>query len=205
VPSIIVNSGHGIHAYWRLLDPVSVTALEDRSHFEATVKGFASALGGDTTHDCTRLLRLPGTWNVKDKRNGALEVRCTLLSVDETRVYPLSAFDEWLHSQTEQQAISHREMRVDRVDLLANSYISKNRNQLRIQGALRYLDRDVPDRSRRDFAVLARCIQLGVSREELWQLVHDKSKFATHGETYFQRTFENALKRVGKDVGQTMR
>jgi hypothetical protein len=67
----------------------------------------------------------------------------------------------------------------------------------RIQGLVRYLDREVKDRSRRDFAVLASLVELGLSRAEIWRLVQGRSKFATHGEAYFHVTFENVLNKLG--------
>ena len=59
-PSLMVNSGHGIHAYWLLKEPEMV----DEST-KGILKGLAKHLGADTCFDLSRLLRVPGTKNLK--------------------------------------------------------------------------------------------------------------------------------------------
>lgn len=60
-PTFVVYSGHGYHAYWQLMDPA------DPAQAESLMRAIAQQVGGDHTHDCTRLLRVPGTINYKDK------------------------------------------------------------------------------------------------------------------------------------------
>lgn len=87
-PSVLIQSGGGLHAYW-LLDSPYVTDSPDRldvaKHMQAAWVGL---VGGDPgAHDLTRVLRVPGSWNYKyaPRRPVAWE-RCTL---DCT--YPLTA------------------------------------------------------------------------------------------------------------------
>ncbi|GIW77976.1 MAG: hypothetical protein KatS3mg104_3039 [Phycisphaerae bacterium] len=57
-PSVVVNSGHGAHAYWRLAEPIKV---EDWSTYQQKL---AILLGGDEKiKDAPRLMRLPGFIN----------------------------------------------------------------------------------------------------------------------------------------------
>lgn len=58
-PSIVVASGHGLHVYFLLGDPTSPELLSDLA------RRLALVIGGDHTHDASRLLRLPGTVNRK--------------------------------------------------------------------------------------------------------------------------------------------
>src|SRR5262249_15405544 len=51
------------------------------------------AIGGDSTRDLARLLRLPGTWNRKNERNGQLPVRCEVVDCDPARRYALADFE----------------------------------------------------------------------------------------------------------------
>ena len=85
-PSVIVDSGHGIHAYWLLRDALPTA--------DATLamKGIAKEIGGDHTHDPARVLRLPGTHNHK---NGD-KVPVRLLRLDTTRRYNSSDFAEFI-------------------------------------------------------------------------------------------------------------
>jgi len=202
LPTMIVNSGHGVHAYWRLVNPVSVQKTDKRATFESMVKRFCAELGGDATHDCSRLLRLPGMLNVKNLRNGAPPVPCELLSIVSNRVYPLTAFSQWESEpasplnldgdSSESKSETHRAITAG----FASASVGRSRDQRRIRGVLRLLEDPVADRSVRDFKVVSLLLSLNVSTEEIWTMVHDKSKFADAGEPYFKITIENARRNL---------
>lgn len=64
-PSAMVASGKGLHCYWFLdkpLGPVGIPAIEKLN------KLIAASLGGDSVHDASRVLRVPGTVNRKYDR-----------------------------------------------------------------------------------------------------------------------------------------
>jgi hypothetical protein len=64
-PSILIHSGGGFQPYWLLREPFG---LENGNYarVETIMKGLSLALGGDVgTHDISRILRLPGTFNMK--------------------------------------------------------------------------------------------------------------------------------------------
>lgn len=58
-PSILVDSGNGLHAYWLLRDPVAFRIAS------AAMQGLHKVIGSDHVHDAPRVLRLPGTRNHK--------------------------------------------------------------------------------------------------------------------------------------------
>ncbi len=69
-PSIVVHSGHGLHAYWLLDEPMGQedgAALLTR-RWSNTVGACAHVLGFavDRVHDLSRVLRVPGTFNRKE-------------------------------------------------------------------------------------------------------------------------------------------
>lgn len=77
-PSLFVHSGHGLHAWWIFKEPFLFENPNDRSIVEeycwslqAVIKHAASRKGWclDSTHDITRVLRLPGTINHKNPKN----------------------------------------------------------------------------------------------------------------------------------------
>lgn len=69
-PTIVVNSGHGYHAYWFFREPEDVRDPGVRSKIENILKGLASHLNGDmASAEIARILRAPGTKNRKDKNN----------------------------------------------------------------------------------------------------------------------------------------
>jgi hypothetical protein len=91
-PSILVHSGHGLQAYWLLDKPWIFSGPSDRVEASvlsrmigAAVKQRAEAHGWniDSVHDLARVLRVPGTWNVK----GSAPVQAKLIFFDPHRVY----------------------------------------------------------------------------------------------------------------------
>src|SRR5260221_1084528 len=72
-PTTLVDSGHGIHAYWLFeqVHPVNSGNMLDYEksleYFQRKIIARAQALGYhvDSTYDITRVLRLPGTINYK--------------------------------------------------------------------------------------------------------------------------------------------
>ena len=60
-PSLAVSSGSGVHAYWKLSEPLtSVVEIEQRT------KWLADQLHADKCWNATQILRIPGTFNHKD-------------------------------------------------------------------------------------------------------------------------------------------
>lgn len=68
-PSIVVHSGHGLHAYWLLTEPVAASdgAAGLARRWGATVAACARCLNFtvDSVSDLSRVLRVPGTVNHK--------------------------------------------------------------------------------------------------------------------------------------------
>ena len=61
-PTTVVSSGHGLHLYWVLSeeqDPAELSLMADALQLR---------VGGDACFDAARILRLPGSWNVKDPK-----------------------------------------------------------------------------------------------------------------------------------------
>lgn len=87
-PSALVHSGHGLHAWWFFEEPVPVTA-DNRIQLEASLRGLQKAVASDAVHDLSRVMRLPGSVNVKDP---AAPKRCKLITLDAGRRFRLEDF-----------------------------------------------------------------------------------------------------------------
>jgi len=84
-PTLIIVSGGGVHAYWLLIEPIT-----DMAAWTATMKAIIKATGSDKSiHDAPRVMRLPGTANVKPERPG--RPLCHVVSMNEVR-HPSSVF-----------------------------------------------------------------------------------------------------------------
>jgi hypothetical protein len=64
-PSLIIDSGGGLQAFWRITGAASLADVE------AVNKGLAKRLGGDNCHSIDHLMRVPGTVNYPNAKKRA--------------------------------------------------------------------------------------------------------------------------------------
>jgi putative DNA primase/helicase len=73
-PSVLVHSGHGLHGYWKFTQPWVLETAASREEgkryladFQGTIRKYAVQRGWrlDNTSDLARVLRVPGTLNMK--------------------------------------------------------------------------------------------------------------------------------------------
>jgi hypothetical protein len=89
-PTMLVCSGGGYQAYWTFCEPVRLTS-ETIPHLEGINRALALALGGDTAAtDAARILRLPGTFNMKIAGNPR---PVTIVWCESGLVYTLEDFE----------------------------------------------------------------------------------------------------------------
>lgn len=101
-PTIVINSGGGLHAYWQLEEPADVSSADKYEPVERLCRQLALILAGDTScAEIARILRLPGTFNSKDATlalNDGNPIECEVLS-ETGRVYDIGQISEWLDEQ----------------------------------------------------------------------------------------------------------
>lgn len=92
-PSSIVDSGSGLHAYWFMNETINTSTAEEREQAQELIRNFYGGFAQyakpnefDSTFDITRILRVPGTLNLKDPSNPK-EVK--LLFEDASRKYSI--------------------------------------------------------------------------------------------------------------------
>ena len=187
-PSILIDSGSGVHMYWLLDHAVDVSQEVARRRLESRVQCLQRSLACDATSDVNRLLRLPGFYNVKDARVGQQPALCRIIQCHaarrfELKHFPLHAAKTTVGRSTPGRTGTHR--RGTRVPNPAQA--------MRVVGLL---EANVRDRSRRDFRVVCELVRLGMNADEIWALVASQSKFATNGIAYFRTTLRNAIEVV---------
>jgi hypothetical protein len=80
LPNIIVDSGHGIHSYWTLTNPIPISQwhpMADRLKQLCVEHEFAADQA--ITADAARILRVPGTYNYKDPSH---PIPCRIIKAD---------------------------------------------------------------------------------------------------------------------------
>jgi hypothetical protein len=165
-------------------------------HVQSIIAGIAARVGGDHTHDLARILRLPGTLNRKDQRNGKEPVPCTLVECDPGRRYPLADFERFAEAAPVQpdagegftvKLPSGRKLTMRRRDTLAN---------------LLNVCAVANDRSDADFHACCWALEEGVDKEAVWAEAKDVGKFAERGRPYFDLTWKKAEAKVRVKVHQ---
>lgn len=91
-PTIVIHSGGGFHCYWVLANPIKVSDIGIDA-LEGINKTLSEKLGGDPgTHDISRVLRIPGTFNFKLPDNP----RPVTLISNNHKKYSLKNFEQFI-------------------------------------------------------------------------------------------------------------
>ena len=107
-PSIVIDSGGGLHFYWLLTESIDIrqsadNAAETEESSVAVLKQLAGIMAGDTSVcDLARIMRLPGSHNTKPEvmaTNGGAPAPVVVLSADWQRRHEFSDLVEWLDWQ----------------------------------------------------------------------------------------------------------
>ena len=96
-PTAIVATGGGVHAWWRLSEPL--TNMDIHSAYQ---KALAARLGSDKCiHDAPRLMRLPGFVNTKYDHRPL----CYVAAVDTDNTYSLADFPDPTDEKSERVSV----------------------------------------------------------------------------------------------------
>lgn len=102
-PTVIVDSGGGVQAFWQLAVPLPLLGDNDDervAHAEAQLEPYnvalARAFGGDHCHNIDRIMRLPGTVNIpnrKKMKEGRVRALARLIEFEPSRIYSIEDFE----------------------------------------------------------------------------------------------------------------
>ena len=101
-PTILVDSGHGLHAYWLFKEPWLFETEDERQQAASLMRRFVlslkyhAAMRGwamDSVFDLARVLRVPGTLNTKP---GAEQMLCSVREADYEKRYNPDEFYQFL-------------------------------------------------------------------------------------------------------------
>ncbi len=107
-PSVVIDSGGGLHFYWLLTEALDVRqgaegAAETEESITAVLKQLAGTMAGDTNVcDLPRIMRLPGSHNSKPEvmaTNNGQPALAMVLAADWQRRHEFSDLVEWLDWQ----------------------------------------------------------------------------------------------------------
>lgn len=182
-PSLIIDSGGGLQGFWRIADAPyiggNIAAAEEA---EAYNQQFEIMLGGDSCHNCDRIMRLPGTinWPNEKKRKAGREPRlAAVVERHDDRVYNLAEFTPAPRIQSEDGGLAAPKVRIsgnlprlkDLDDLPEK--VSQRTRMLIVQGddpddQLRY-----SSRSEVTFAVCCELVRAGCDDDTIAAVITD--------------------------------
>lgn len=114
VPTFVIDSGAGYHAYWALDKPFDIDGDAGKcDEAERYNQQLEAEFGGDHCWNVDRILRLPGTINRPDQKKrdkGRTTYLCELVSHEDTAIYPLGTFTPAPLVQTEGGFADHLQM-----------------------------------------------------------------------------------------------
>ena len=199
-PTRIEFSGRGLYAFW------NIGWTTDWQKVKRANKWLEEQLGGDHCYDVARILRLPGTKNVKADGDWARTIET------DGPTYSLTDFPESLLDKAEERQ-QEAEYEPDPLELGIEYRIAKANKKLwsRIEseasardvGAKLTQDRKRVDRSSNDLVIAMGCLRLGLTPNEVYSvLTHERwfsgEKYRTcgHHDSYVIRTIDHALQSV---------
>ncbi|MBX3399486.1 MAG: hypothetical protein KF873_12150 [Gemmataceae bacterium] len=163
--------------------------------------GLSRAIGGDHTHDLARLLRIAGTLNRKDERNGVAPKPTELVICEPDRRYPLAQFERFVAAAPE----AERSRQVAQMPLPQTRRLTPTKRDKLEERLAACAIAPAGGRSEADFALCCFAVRNGVDRTELWTRVQGVGKFAERGEDYFATTWANAELEVRNDLYEQVR
>jgi len=185
-PTILVDSGHGVHCYWVLEKPILGITKDQRIPFKQRLSGLVDALGADASKlHLDSCLRLPGTANIKDRDHPVI---CAVLSLDETRRYTLEQFDGFRNAKYKEPKTHNDEVLPKFGDktltlgrtsteeakrALANLVVPDDIKHLILTGALIKGKKNYPSRSERDMAILCSLVWWGYDYETIRSIFYN--------------------------------
>ena len=248
--SIVVHSGNGIHLYWLLLEPITITdagepipvevewlpptipggkkrrneyvmkegeklPLASRHNIpqlspqatevQHTLQGLAAALGADHTTDLARVLRLPGTMNRKNERNGETPKPCKMLRCDADATYRFDQFSFLAQGAPEKL----RSEQVKQYHMPSSKRLNRHSKDTKSKVKDMAFDCGTVSpgqRSEADFSICCFAIRRGIDMQDVWELVESRGKFAEfaeRGRPYFDSTWSKAYDEVQEERFET--
>lgn len=190
-PTVVVNSGHGLHLYWLLKSPVQV--LGHIAELEAINRGLISRFGGDPASvDLSRVLRIPGTIN--HKNGNKVPVEATRGSAEAFLVPDLRKY-----AGRVKETVMRPDCKLGKVVPVSGAIAAK----------LSTVTIKPPGNpSKDDFDVMCMMLRAGIAPEDTYATFADSARGRdvtqlprTHRfDDYMQRTLGNAMAEVARDL-----
>ncbi|MEI9477204.1 MAG: phage/plasmid primase, P4 family [Deltaproteobacteria bacterium] len=199
-PTLIIHTGGGFHCYWVLSNPIEVSAYGIET-IEAINKTLSLELGGDAgTQDISRVLRVPGTYNLKIPDNPR---PVEMISNSRTKY----VFEDLACFIPSEDFKKERSVRKSTSTSLRSKVQDGNREPIDIDNLpisqkiksliLHGNDGSYPSRSEADMAVITTLVRHGIKEDTIRQIfqtypIGEKYRSAPSPEKYLEHSIKSA-------------
>ncbi len=167
-PTLINLSGGGLHCYWMLSAPVKTDEI-GVDELESVNKYFLRQLGGDKgTHNLDRILRIPGTYNLKLPDNP----RKVRVVQKDGPVYDLDDFKTFINTEEPKPKDTNDRKKSDPIKNESSSTWDGDIDKLAVSDRINDLIKNGNDgtyssRSEADQAVITALVHKGVGESDI--------------------------------------
>lgn len=160
--------------------------------------GIAAKIGGDHTTDLSRLLRLSGTMNRKNERNGDTPKPCVLVECEASCRYDIKEFEQFAEQSPSKK--KREELSKVRLPPVRTREIG-SRLKANLDDLIMGCDlAPAGHRSEPDFRLCCFAIEKGIPKDTIWSEVEHVGKFGERGEDYFDLTWGKAEEAVRSKI-----
>lgn len=176
-PSIVIFSGGGYNALWRLEEPFQINGAVENA-IDVERRNWQLELDFDTPDHCrdvSRILRLPGTINrpdAKKKEKGRVAALATIEVLND-KIYPLSTFGATPHVSTNKSEKSNVTDNIVRCESLDNLDIPEKLKVIIAQGFDPEDKKWDGDRSAVLYRVCCDLVRAGLKDEQILGIITD--------------------------------
>ncbi|HVE90920.1 MAG TPA: AAA family ATPase [Actinomycetota bacterium] len=110
-PSVLVESGRGLHAYWLLDSPA--TTKDELARAQAIMRSMSQRFACDTTADLPRIFRVPGTFNHKVDPPAPVQVATAINERTSLARLELWVGAEWSGAESAERRMEIEDARPD--------------------------------------------------------------------------------------------
>lgn len=212
-PSYLVDSGHGLQAWWLFNEPwMFADADERRSAIDLSrrwsntfrFRAHEAHLDIDAVHDLSRVMRIPGTFNYKDVERGGRRLPVTIriqhyMGAEIARYSP-SDFEPYLMESPETDPEAVTDVGEFKINLMADPPMAKfdllQDTHIKFKQSWRHERKDMQDQSLSsyDMSLAAIAAYAGWSTQEIVDLLIAHRR--RYGETGSHKNMEDYLRRT---------
>jgi len=197
-PTYIAHSGGGFHCYWVFNEPVKVSEV-GIDPLENVNRNLTAALGGDTgTHNINRILRVPGTFNLKLPKNP----REVTVIADDGPKYDFEVFRQMMNFEKKKKSADDPKVQKQIINKNQLQEWDNKISSLPVSDKIKYLvingnDGSYASRSEADQAVITALVNKGFSDtdiKEIFQNYRIGEKYREHSsqDEYLKHNIEKA-------------